>query len=100
MNRVGESGVSMSKVPPELGEWVCDAPINPARERHFQCESPTGSPPALRFDEGNLVSHAGLVPLLRLAEQTRLPRIIAGKVSITTLRIRSGAANPVSSCWV
>ena len=34
----------MSKVPPELGEWCCDAPINPARERHFQCESPTGSP--------------------------------------------------------
>src|SRR5690348_8827401 len=48
-----------------------------------------------RFDEDNLVSHAGLVPLLELAEQTRLPQIIASKVSITTARIRSGAANPV-----
>jgi Transposase DDE domain group 1 len=48
-----------------------------------------------RFDEDNLVSHAGLVPLLGLAEQTRLPQILAGKVSITTPRIKSGAANPV-----
>jgi Transposase DDE domain group 1 len=48
-----------------------------------------------RFDEDNLVSHAGLVPLLGLAEQTRLPEIIAGKVAITTPRIRSGSANPV-----
>src|SRR4051794_32855279 len=48
-----------------------------------------------RFDEDNLVSHAGLVPLLGLAEQTRLPQILAAKVSITTSRIKSGAANPV-----
>ena len=49
-----------------------------------------------RFDEDNLVSHAGLVPLLGLAEQTRLPQILAEKVSITTARIKSGAANPVT----
>ena len=48
-----------------------------------------------RFDEDNLVSHAGLVPLLGLAAQTRLPEIIAEKVSITAARIKSGAANPV-----
>ena len=47
-----------------------------------------------RFDEDNLVSPAGLVPLLGLAEQTGLPNIIAGKVSITTPRIKSGSANP------
>ena len=47
-----------------------------------------------RFDEDNLVSDAGLVPLLGLAEQTRLPQIIAEKVSIKTSRIKSGAANP------
>jgi hypothetical protein len=40
------------------------------------------------------VSHAGLVPLLGLAEQTRLPQILAEKVSIMTARIKSGAANP------
>jgi hypothetical protein len=48
----------------------------------------------VRFDEDNLVSYAGLVPLLRLAEQTRLPEIIAEKVSIKTPRIKSGSANP------
>jgi hypothetical protein len=47
-----------------------------------------------RFDKDNLVSHAGLVSLLGLAEQTRLPQILAEKVSITTSRIKSGAANP------
>ena len=47
-----------------------------------------------RFDEDNLVSDAGLVPLLGLAEQTRLPQILAETVSITTSRITSGAANP------
>jgi hypothetical protein len=41
------------------------------------------------------VSYAGLVPVLGLAQQTGLPEIIAEKVSITSPRIRSGAANPV-----
>jgi len=53
------------------------------------------TPSSARFDEGNLVSFAGLVPVLGLAEQTRLPEIISEKVAITTPRIRSGAANPV-----
>jgi len=48
-----------------------------------------------RFDEDNLVSYAGLVPVLRLAEQTRLPEIIDEKVSIKEPRIKSGSANPV-----
>ena len=48
-----------------------------------------------RFDEDNFVSCAGLVPVLGLAQQTRLPEIIAARVSITAPRIRSGAANPV-----
>jgi hypothetical protein len=49
----------------------------------------------VRFDEDNLVSCARLVPVLGLAQQTRLPEIIAGKVSIKKPRIRSGLANPV-----
>jgi hypothetical protein len=48
---------------------------------------------SVRFDEDNLVSHAGLVPLLGLAAQTGLGEIIAGKVSIRTPRIKSGSAN-------
>ena len=47
-----------------------------------------------RFDEDNLVSYAGLVPVLGLAEQTRLPEIIEEKVSIKAPRIKSGSANP------
>jgi hypothetical protein len=50
---------------------------------------------SVRFDEDNLVSDAGLVPLLELAEQTGLAESIASKVSITTPRIKSGSANPV-----
>jgi len=46
-----------------------------------------------RFDEDNLVSDAGLVPLLGLAEQTGLAEIIAEKVSIKAPRIKSGSAN-------
>ena len=41
------------------------------------------------------MSYAGLVPVLGLAEQTRLPEIITEKVSIKSPRIRSGSANPV-----
>src|SRR3954452_6417251 len=47
-----------------------------------------------RFDEDNLVSDAGLVPLLGLAEQTGLAESIAEKVSIKAPRIKSGSANP------
>jgi hypothetical protein len=48
-----------------------------------------------RFDEDNLVSDAGLVPLLGLAEQTRLPEILAETVSIKTWR-----PTLCPSCWV
>jgi Transposase DDE domain group 1 len=46
------------------------------------------------FDDGNLVSHAGLVPLLALAEQAGLSSLLDGHVRFTSERVRSGAANP------
>ncbi|PPJ17434.1 IS1380 family transposase [Nocardia nova] len=46
------------------------------------------------FDDENLVSLAGLVPVMRLAEQTGLVEALAERVSITAPRIKSGAANP------
>ncbi|WP_373235275.1 IS1380 family transposase [Mycobacterium marinum] len=46
------------------------------------------------FDDDNLVSCAGLVPVMTLATQTGLPQLLAGKVRITEPRIRSGSANP------
>ena len=46
------------------------------------------------FDEDHLVSCAGLVPVMRLAEQTGLGRLLDEKICIAVPRIKSGAANP------
>jgi hypothetical protein len=46
------------------------------------------------FDDENLVSCAGLVPVMRLAEQTGLGRLLDEKVYIAAPRVKSGAANP------
>lgn len=46
------------------------------------------------FDEGNLVSSAGLVPVMTLAQQTGLLNLLEEKVHIAAPRIRSGSANP------
>ena len=46
------------------------------------------------FDDDHLVSCAGLVPVMTLAQQTGLARLLADKVQITAPRIKSGAANP------
>jgi hypothetical protein len=45
------------------------------------------------FDEDNLVSHAGLVPVLALAEQAGLSRLLDEHVRFTCERVKSGAAN-------
>ena len=45
------------------------------------------------FDEDNLVSHAGLVPLLELGEQAGLSRLLEEHVRFTSERVKSGAAN-------
>ncbi|MFC9557967.1 IS1380 family transposase [Rhodococcus sp. NPDC056960] len=47
------------------------------------------------FDERNLVSSAGLVPVLELAEQAGLSELIDVHVDIDSARVKSGAANPV-----
>ena len=46
------------------------------------------------FDEENLVSHAGLVPVLELAEQTGLSHLLSEQVRFVDERVASGAANP------
>ena len=45
------------------------------------------------FDDDNLVSHAGLVPLLELAEQAGLSQLLDEHVRFTCERVKSGAAN-------
>jgi hypothetical protein len=46
------------------------------------------------FDDENLVSHAGMVPVMALAEQAGLSELVAGKVAIEVTRVRSAGANP------
>src|SRR6201990_1966904 len=46
------------------------------------------------FDEQNLVSAAGLVPVLELAEQTGLSRLIDEYVVLPSTRVKAGAVNP------
>jgi Transposase DDE domain group 1 len=46
------------------------------------------------FDDDNLVSCAGLVPVMTLAAQSGLPELLADKVYIAEPRIKSGSANP------
>ncbi|MCV7356074.1 IS1380 family transposase [Mycolicibacterium fluoranthenivorans] len=46
------------------------------------------------FDDGNLVSCAGVVAVMTLAEQTGLSRLLGEKVHISAPRIKSGSANP------
>jgi hypothetical protein len=46
------------------------------------------------FDEPNLVSAAGLVPVLELAEQTGLSELIGKYVELASTRVKSGAVNP------
>ena len=46
------------------------------------------------FDDDHLVSCVGLVPVMTLAEQTGLGRLLGEKVHIAEPKIKSGAANP------
>jgi hypothetical protein len=46
------------------------------------------------FDEHNLVSAAGLVPVLELAEQAGLSELIGEYVDLPSARVKSGAVNP------
>jgi len=49
---------------------------------------------AATFDDENLVSCAGLVPVMELATQTGLTDLLEQRVVFRSERIRSGAANP------
>ncbi len=52
------------------------------------------TPDSAVFDEDNLVSCAGLVPVMTLAEQAGLTRLLDNKIHITEPKIKSGSANP------
>ena len=46
------------------------------------------------FDDPNLVSCAGLVPVMEMAEQTGLSALLDEHVRFTCEVVKSGAANP------
>ncbi|MGH2373969.1 MAG: IS1380 family transposase [bacterium] len=46
------------------------------------------------FDDENLVSFAGLVPVMALAEQAGLSELVNGKVAIGTTTVKSAGVNP------
>ncbi len=46
------------------------------------------------FDEEHLVSHAGLVPVMGLAEEAGLSGLVESKVSIRATRVKSAGVNP------
>ncbi|MGH2668381.1 MAG: IS1380 family transposase [bacterium] len=46
------------------------------------------------FDDENLVSCAGLVPVMALAEQAGLSELVSTKVAITPTRVKSAGVNP------
>ena len=46
------------------------------------------------FDDENLVSCAGLVPLMALAERAGLSELIGARVRFKTSRVASAGANP------
>jgi len=52
------------------------------------------APDSAVFDDDNLVSCAGLVPVMTLAERTGLVELLAEKVHIAEPKVKSGAANP------
>ena len=52
------------------------------------------TPTSAVFDDEHLVACAGLVPVMTLATQTGLSRLLADKVHIAEPRIKSGSANP------
>lgn len=76
----------------------CQGPDFHHTTRHFQLKSShTFRADAAAFDETNLVSSAGLIPVLELAEHAGLSELIDTHVDIDSARVKSGAANPVGS---
>ena len=56
--------------------------------------SHTFGPDSAVFDVDNLMSCEGLVPVMAVAEQAGLTRLLDNKIHIESTRVKSGAANP------
>src|SRR4051794_4524098 len=68
--------------------------ICPGFEKAFSVQSSyTFTVGSAVFDEHNLVSASGLIPVLELAEQTGLSKLIGEHVDLPSTRVASGAVN-------
>jgi hypothetical protein len=84
------------KMPSELGRLRLESKQSDQFRRAFSVQaSHTFTRESVVFDERNLVSSAGLVPVMELAEQAGLSELIGEHVDVDSVRVRSGAVNPV-----
>jgi len=82
-------------MPSELGQYECLGRIRPEFKKAFSVHSSyTFTVGSAVFDEQNLVSAAGLVSVLELAEQAGLSELIGEHVDLPSTRVKSGAVNP------
>jgi Transposase DDE domain group 1 len=82
-------------MPPELGQYRLLKSKSSVFRKAFPVQSShTFVVGSAVFDEPNLVSAAGLVPVMELAEQTGLSRLIGAHVELPSTRVASGAVNP------
>jgi hypothetical protein len=82
-------------MPSELGRFGLEPKKSDQFRRASSVQSShTFTRESVVFDERNLVSSAGLVPVMELAEQAGLSELIAEHVEVDSVRVRSGAVNP------
>src|SRR6478735_1097908 len=85
----------MRKVPSELGRLMFSGSNRSSSRKALPVRvSHMFTPQSAVFDEDNLVSCAGLVPVMALAEQAGLSELLANKIHIAAPRVKSGSANP------
>src|SRR3954451_21567873 len=73
----------------------CRVPDGSVQQKALIVKLPDGGSRATAvFDDENLVSCAGLVPLMGLAEQAALSALIEDKVRLRTSRVASAGATP------
>src|SRR4051812_27548823 len=85
-----------TRVLPDLGRWILsrDSSASVRSTREMQSSHAVHAVD-VAFDDPNLIADAGLVPVVALAEQVGLPRLVAEHVSILDAPNGAGA-NPVA----
>ncbi|MFD4767562.1 hypothetical protein [Streptomyces niveus] len=82
------------EVPADLGQWeFFTLPAIPIKRAPLKWKSSHGPAAVIAaFDDPNLIAHAGLVPVIRLAERCGPPALVAEKVRLTGAKNGAGTA--------